>query len=253
MTRFQVGCQLWPQHTTIDDIRRGWRTADDLGADSIWTWDHFFPLSGDPEGSSFEGWSLLAAMAADTSRAKLGTLVSCLSYRNPDLLADMARTVDHLSGGRLYLGLGAGWFERDYKAYGIPFGTAKSRLAALEEALPRIRDRLGALSPLPAGKLPIMIGGGGEKVTLRLVATYADAWNGFPPADEFQHKNEVLDSWCEKVGRNPNEIERTVAIFSAEDVDRVEDFVAAGATHVILGMGAPFDFTLVEKLRQRAG
>jgi len=235
--------QLHPQDTTIDELRRAWRGADELGVDSIWVWDHFFPLYGDPSASHFEGWSLLAAIACETTQARFGALVTCNSYRNPELLADMARTVDQLSGGRLYLGLGAGWFERDYDEYGYEFGTAPSRLRDLADALPRIKERLGKLNPGPAGDLPILIGGGGEKVTLRLVAEHADAWNGF--ADSFAHKNRVLDEWCERVGRDPKAVERTVLLSSASEV---EPLLEAGAEHLILGIGSPYDLDGVARL-----
>jgi probable F420-dependent oxidoreductase len=242
-----VGVQLAPQHCTIDELRAAWRAADELGVDSIWTWDHFFPLYGEPDGNHFEGWALLATMAADTSRARLGLMVGCNSYRNPELLADMARTVDHVAGGRLYLGLGSGWFERDYAEYGYEFGTAASRLRDLAEALPRVKRRLGALVPPPVGPMPIIIGGGGERVTLRLVAEHADAWNTFGPPATWRHKNEVLDRWCGEVGRDPASIERT-AFLQPDEVDAAAAFVDAGAQHLILSVDHPFDLTGAERL-----
>jgi probable F420-dependent oxidoreductase len=250
VARFHVGIQIQPQHTSMDALRDAWRQADDMGVDSIWTWDHFFPLYGEPDGPHFEGWLTLATMAADTSSARVGMLVTGNTYRNPDLLADMGRTLDHISGGRAYLGLGAGWFERDYDEYGYEFGTAGSRLRALEDSLQRIRARLGRLEPGPVGEMPILLGGGGEKVTLRLVAQYADAWNTFGPPENFAHKCEVLDEWCSKIGRDPAEIERTVAI-SGGEVSSVDAYLEAGATHVILMQGAGggvFDLTDLQRL-----
>ena len=248
MARCKVGVQLWPQHTTVLGLREAWKAADDLGVDSIWVWDHFFPLFGAPEGTHFEGWTLLAAMAADTSHARIGTLVTCSSYRNPELLADMARTVDHISGGRAYLGIGSGWFERDYDEYCYEFGTAGSRLRDFEVALGRIKARREQLTPPPVGDLPVLIGGSGEKVTLRLVAEHADAWNAFGPADSWAQKNAVLDEWCEKVGRDPQAIERTASILDPAQIDTLDDFLAAGADHVILGMGDPFDLDPLQRL-----
>jgi len=247
---FQVGVQLHPQATSYVELRDAWRRAESIGVDSIWTWDHFFPLYGEPDADHFEGWTILTAMAADTERASLGMLVTCNSYRNPELLADMARTVDHVSGGRMYLGIGAGWFERDYTEYGYEFGTAINRLHKLRDGLPRVKGRLAKLSPAPVGDLPLLIGGSGEKVTLRLTAEHADAWNSFGPPETFAHKNSVLDNWCAEIGRDPSEIERTVAI-SPEDVGKLDAFLDAGATHLIVMTGHPYDLAAVEQLIAR--
>jgi probable F420-dependent oxidoreductase len=251
MARFRVGVQLHPQATTVEEMRAAWKAADALGVDSIWTWDHFYPLYGEPDAAHFEAWTLLSAMAVDTERARLGLLVGCNSYRNPDLLADMARTVDHLAGGRLYLGIGSGWFERDYDEYGYEFGTAVGRLRALGEALPRMKARLAKLNPGPVGPLPILIGGGGEKVTLRLVAEHADAWNTFGPPATYAEKNAILDRWCAEVGRDPSEIERTVGI-AATEVDDAEAYLDAGATHLIVMTGHPYDLGPIERLLELA-
>ena len=190
----------------------------------------------------------------EVEEAKLGLLVSCNSYRNPEMAADMTRTIDHISGGRVYFGIGAGWFERDYTEYGYDFGTAGSRLTELRDALPRIKDRLAALKPGPLGDLPILIGGGGEKRTLRYTAQFADAHNTFGPPDVFAHKMQVLDEWCEKEGRDPSEIERTVAIdTSDEQMGWVDDLIAAGASHIIVMMGTPFDLDPALRLQARVG
>ena len=243
----KIGVQIHPQATTVSRMRAAWRAADALGVDSIWVWDHFFPLYGEPGESHFEAYTLLAAMAADTSRAQIGALVTCYSYRNPQLLADMARTIDHISDGRFVLGLGSGWFERDYSEYGYEFGTAVGRLKILEAGLPVIKERLGKLNPGPVnGSLPLMIGGSGEKFTLRLVAEHASMSNFFGPVENVRHKNNVLDQWCGRIGRDPKEIERTVAI-DPEDLENASAFADAGADHLIVMMASPFDLTEVEK------
>jgi probable F420-dependent oxidoreductase len=248
MTDLKVGVQLHPQATTTDDLRAAWRAADALGVDSIWTWDHFYPLYGDPDAAHFEGMALLAGMACDTASASVGLLVTCNSYRNPQLLADAIRTIDHLSGGRAVLGIGSGWFERDYQEYGYEFGTAGGRLRKLRDDLPVIKERLGKLDPGPVrGHLPILIGGSGEKVTLRLVAEHADAWNTFGPPANFRAKSEILDRHCADVSRDPAEIERTVGI-GTNEVDAWEEYAAAGAQHLIVMLGTPFDLGPVEKL-----
>ncbi|MEZ4668265.1 MAG: LLM class F420-dependent oxidoreductase [Anaerolineae bacterium] len=251
MPKFRVGVQLHPQQTTYADYAAAVRQADSLGVDSIWNWDHFFPLYGDPNGNHFEGWTLLTAIATLTQKAEIGCLVTCNTYRNPALLTHMAKTLDHISGGRLILGIGAGWFERDYKEYGYEFGTAPSRLKALGENLPIIKQRMAAEIPAPIrNPIPILIGGGGEKVTLKLTAQYADLWNGFGPLAQWKHKNEVLTGWCKEVGRNPAEIERTVSVPVDDIPNNLDAFAEAGATHFILGMGAPWNFDKAEKLIQ---
>jgi probable F420-dependent oxidoreductase len=242
----KIGVQLHPQDTTVAELRAAWRAADAMAVDSLWLWDHFYPLYGDPDARHYEAYTLLAAMAVDTSHAQIGVLVTCNSYRNPQLLADMARTIDHLAGGRVVLGIGAGWFERDYAEYGYEFGTAAGRLRALERDLPVITERLAKLTPGPVnGSLPLMIGGSGEKVTLRLVAEHATMFNTFGPVDHFARKNEVLSEWCAVVGRDPAEIERTVAIQPHELV-QAADYAAVGADHLIVMTGPPYDLSEVE-------
>ena len=245
--KLKVGIQIQPQGVSVEQMRAAWKAADDMGVDSIWIWDHFYPLFGDPDATHFEAWTLLSTMAADTSRAQLGTLVTGNSYRNPELLADMARTLDHVSGGRMYLAVGAGWFERDYTEYGYDFGTVGSRLRQLEADLPRMKNRLAKLNPPPVGDMSIMIGGSGEKVTLRLVAQHADSWNTFGPPENFARLSGILDDWCAKVGRNPSEIERTVAI-QPDDVNDIERYTDVGADHVILMSGGPFDLAPLQTL-----
>ena len=250
MASIRVGVQVQPQHADFDGMRRAWLEAEELGVDSIFCWDHFFPLSGEPDGKHFEAIATLGAMAQVTERAQIGALVICNSYRNPELLADAHRTIDHISGGRAILGIGAGWFERDYDEYGYEFGTAPDRVRALRHALPRIKDRLGKLNPQPLGKLPILIGGSGPKVTLKLVAQYGDMWHGFGDAEAFKAKNEILLEHCQDVGRDASEIERTWGI-QADDLQHADALVDAGVQHLIVGIGGDgsgYDLSALRRL-----
>ena len=249
----RIGVQLQPQHADYAQIRDAVRRAEDLGVDIAFNWDHFYPLSGEPEGKHFECWTMLAAWAEQTSRIEIGALVTCNSYRNPDLLADMARTVDHISGGRLILGIGSGWFEKDYTEYGYEFGTAGKRLDALGEALPRIEKRLARLNPAPTRDIPVLIGGGGEKKTLRFVAQHADIWHTFSDGDELAHKIGVLKKHCSDVGRDPSEIEISVNYLGGRERTEQpevegEQQRALGATLFTIALNGPeYDFTAVRR------
>jgi probable F420-dependent oxidoreductase len=242
MTRpIRIAAQLWPGGTP--DYRT-WRDAvvqaEDLGTDIIFGYDHFHapafseivnlqPVLHDeqPDIANFEGWTALATWGEITSRAEIGLLVSGMGYRNPDLLADMARTVDHISGGRLILGVGAGWYEKDYTTYGFDFGTWKSRFDTFDEGLSRIDSRLKELNPPPLRDIPILIGGAGAKRTLPAVARYGHIWHSFLPVDEFRTASALLDTLAAEAGRDGADIERSVFWVSPQSAD---EYVAAGAT-----------------------
>ena len=240
----RIGVQIQPQHASYGQIRDAVARAEDLGVDMVLNWDHFFPLYGPPDGEHFECWTMLAAWAEATERVEIGALVTCNTYRNPELLADMARTVDHISDGRLVLGIGSGWFERDYDEYGYEFGTAGTRLDALGEALPRIEARWAKLNPAPTRAIPVLIGGGGERKTLRFTARHATIWHGFGRPDTIARKHGVLDDWCTQLGRDPGEIERSCGV-EGDPAELGEQLHALGTRLFTVSTGGP-DFAMSE-------
>jgi probable F420-dependent oxidoreductase len=207
----RVAIQIAPERGDYAAIRRTASEAETLGVDAIFNWDHFFPLGKDRTGKHFECWTMLGAWAESTRQVEIGALVSCAAYRNADLLADMARTVDHISGGRLILGIGAGFREWEAQEYGYHFGSPSQRVRELGEALRRIEHRLAAVNPQPTRKVPILVAAGGPKA-LRLVARHADIWHTFAKGDALGEKSRQLDSYCHEVGRNPAEIERATFV-----------------------------------------
>ena len=238
----RIGVQIQPQHAEYAEIRRAVAAAEEAGVDLVMNWDHFFPLYGEPDGKHFECWTMLGAWAEATERVEIGALVSCNSYRNPDLLADMARTVDHVSDGRLVLGIGSGWFQRDYDEYGFDFGTAGGRIADLATAMPRIEARWAQLNPAPVRDIPVMIGGGGEKKTLPLVARHADIWHSFGDPATVARKGEILDGYCRDLGREPRVVERSAGV-EGDPAASGQALLDAGVTLFTVGTGGP-DFDL---------
>ena len=245
MTDLKLGILLWNQATDWPGYVAAAKRIDELGYDSIWAWDHLYAIFGDPYQPIYEGWLSLAGLAPMTERVRLGLLVGANTFRNPGIPAKAAATLDHISGGRAILGLGGAWMELEHQAHGIEFGTGfGQRLDWLDEAVAACRALLDGGSvtsdgtgryrfddlrhaPLPLQRrLPIMIGGSGEKKTLRTVATYADQWNAMGSVEKLRHKIEVLRGHCEAVGRDIAEIEFTLGIKatirdSAAEADRV--------------------------------
>lgn len=245
----RIAVQIAPQHAPYEKIRDTAASLEELGVDALFNWDHFFPLSGERDGLHFESWTMLAALAEQTSRVEIGALVNCNSYRNPNLQADMARTIDHISAkggrGRFILGIGSGWFERDYQEYGYEFGTAGRRIDALAANLPVIKQRWARLNPAPTRRIPVLIGGGGEKKTLRIVAQHADIWHSFSDAATLDRKLGILAEHGRAVGRDISEIEISTDI-SNSTVHEADERYAVGATLFTLGISGPdYDLSAV--------
>ena len=230
MPDIKLGALCWNQYTSWPDLLEAGMRAERVGFDSLWTWDHLYPIVGNHEGPILEGWLTLAAWAQATERIRIGLMVGANTFREPALTAKMATTLDHISNGRAILGIGGAWFETEHLAYGLAFGSGfPERLRWLSEALPIMRDMLhGELAtasgprytttgvrndpPPIQARLPLLIGGGGEQVTLKLVARYGDANNVGGGFENVKRKEAILVQHCETVGRDPSEIERTVGI-----------------------------------------
>ncbi|HMG34134.1 MAG TPA: LLM class F420-dependent oxidoreductase [Blastocatellia bacterium] len=223
--KIRFGIQTPQQMTTWENLRSTWKLIEQLGYDTAWLFDHFFPILADPAGPCFEGWIGLTALAAETTMTQVGILVTGNTYRNPAVLAKMAATLDHTSGGRLVMGLGAGWFELEHRAFDIPFYTTAQRINRCDESIEIIKRlwtedtvdfdgqyyRLSGArcdpKPLQRPRPPLMIGGSGEKLMLRVIARHADQWNTFGPPELFRHKIGVLKEHCASVGRKFEDIE----------------------------------------------
>ena len=224
----RLGILLWSQATDWDSFERSAIRIDELGYEHLWTWDHLHAIFGDPYQPIFEGYTTLAAWAKVTKRARLGLLVGANTFRNPALVAKMAVTLDHISGGRAILGIGGAWFETEHTEFGIDFGHSPGeRLTWMDEAVDAMRRLLAGeavtsppdgryrlsnlrLEPAPVqDRLPIMIGGSGERKTLRSVARSADIWNAMGSVEKLRHKLSVLRTHCDTVGRDVAEIELT--------------------------------------------
>jgi F420-dependent oxidoreductase-like protein len=227
----RTGVLVWNQYTDWPAMRDIATRIDDLGYDSLWTWDHLYPIIGDPQGPFLEGYMVLAGWSQVTARPSLGLMVGANTFRNPALVVKMVTTLDHLSGGRAVLGIGAAWFETEHRAFGIEFGrSVGERLDWLDESVELMRGMLHGPSASARGDhyaardahndppplrphLPILIGGSGERKTLRTVARFADAWNvAMVSPEEAARKDAVLRRWCDEVGRDSSQIERTVSL-----------------------------------------
>jgi alkanesulfonate monooxygenase SsuD/methylene tetrahydromethanopterin reductase-like flavin-dependent oxidoreductase (luciferase family) len=296
----QLGALCWNQYADWASLRDAGIRADDLGYDSIWTWDHLYPIVGSDDGPIIEGWLTLAAWAERTERARIGLMVGANTFRNPALVAKMATILDHISGGRAVLGIGGAWFETEHRAYGIEYGGSPGeRLRWLEEAVKIMRGMLHGEEPSGdryyrakavrndpppvQERLPLLVGGGGERKTLRIVARYADACNVGGGFDNVKRKDEILRRHCEEVGRDESEIERTAnlgtcvirddpseaqrvledifrrngnanpwrsqLVGTAEQVaDAMRPYLGIGFRHLVIGFPSPYDVESMERL-----
>ncbi len=292
MTIFGVHTGL--QNISSDDLRASWRRIESLGYGWISIWDHFYGATGKPDDAEcLESVAMHAALACETSRVRIGSLVYSIGYRHPAILAKAITTIDHLSDGRAEMGIGAGWAQVEYNAYGIEFPEVKVRMDQLEEGIQVLRGMLHTEAsnfegkyfttrdarnePRPVqAKMPIWVGGGGEKRTLKITAKYADGWNvPFVSPEEFARKRGVLHEHCAAVGRNPDDISCAINVGLAwteeslnaqfghlanavrngcltgtdeQVLDRIGQYIEAGANQVNIALRAPFDLDALERL-----
>jgi len=247
MSAISLGINLWSQASDWPEFLAAGQAADRLGYDHLWTWDHLLPIFGELDQPVHEGYAALAALAQATERTRLGLFVGANTFRNPGLAVKSLVTIDHISGGRAMLGLGGAWFEAEHTAFGIDFGSGfGQRLNWLAEAVPVARALLDGetVTSEPGGRyafkdlrilprpvqahLPIVIGGSGERKTLRTVAQWADIWNAFGSPETLAAKDAILRAHCDDVGRDQAEIERTVGCKvtirrTVEEAQRVVD------------------------------
>jgi F420-dependent oxidoreductase-like protein len=299
--RFGVHCG--PEKTTFEDYRDLWLRCEELGFEWVSDFDHFLPIFGDPTGRQFEGTTMLAAMAAHTSRVRCGMLVLGVTYRDPTVVANIAATIDHISGGRLEMGMGAAWYELEHQQYGIPFPRIGVRMDMLDEACRILRSlwtqesttfegkhyqlKDAHMEPKPVQEhLPLVIGGSGERRTLRIVAEHGDIWNTFfGDLDRYRHLVEVLDGHCGDVGRDRADVRQSLTFRAvlgeteaeaqarAEErfggpppehlrhmyvvgtpeqcVEALRPYVALGAGDFLLGQQAPFDLQTIELVAEQ--
>ena len=273
--KLRFGIKTAQQNTTYEDILRVWLEADSVPSiEHAWAFDHFIPLGPDPTGPQLEGWTLLGALAARTERLRLGLMVTGNIYRHPAVLANMATTVDIISQGRLDFGIGAGWNELETNMYGIPLYPPGERLRRFAEACEVIKLlwtqteanfdgqyyqlKNARCEPKPIQKPypPFVIGGSGEKLTLRIVAQYASIWNfAGGTVEDFRHKNEILNQHCAAVGRDPAEIARSIQwqinyANLAKTAAAMHPYIEAGATHIVLALRAPYPEHIVHRLAE---
>lgn len=271
----QFGIKTSPQHTTYDDMLRIWQEADAQPAlEHAWVFDHFMPIFSDATGPCLEGWTVLAALAARTERLRVGVMVTGNTYRHPAVLANMGAAVDRISHGRLDMGLGAGWNELEHTAYGIPLPPPGERIRRMGEACevvlrmwteeaPDFEGRYYQLhgarcepKPVQQPHPPLVIGGSGEKLTLRMVARYADIWNmAGGSVEDLIAKSAILDAHCAAVGRDPAAIERSIqcrvdpAHLEATR-ETARSYLAAGASHIVLNLMPPYPADIVARVAQ---
>lgn len=244
MRDITIGITFLQQFGDMKRLRDAWMEAEALGVDRMYVIDHFNAqvvnkdvMNGEhskvASGKNFEATMLQAAMAATTTRPQIGCIVHANSFRNPNLMADMARTIDHISDGRFILGMGSGYLRADYDEYGYEYGTVKSRLLDLARDIPIIKARFEKLNPKPIRKIPIMIASMGEEIGMRIVAQHADQWNIYGPLEKIAHKTEVLKRLCAEINRDFNEIELTVSNYREILKDgNPDDYVKLGFTHI---------------------